>query len=156
MTDADAVRDTLTDLVQVSARLVQVIRRITRDNGSDESIATWRTLGVLQRSGPLRVGALADASQVAQPTMTKLVSGLVERGWVERLPDSADARASQIGISAEGTTALREWRAGLASVLLPYFSDLSARDLDALRRTVSLVDTHIAGIEPAQIQEVAS
>ncbi|GAA4194913.1 hypothetical protein GCM10022288_31080 [Gryllotalpicola kribbensis] len=156
MTDADALRDALSELVQVNSRLVQAIRRIARENGSVDSLASWRTLGVLQRRGPLRVGALADASQVAQPTMTKLVAGLVERGWVERVADADDARASKIDISAAGVTALAEWRAGLASVLLPYFADISEGDLDALRRTVTLLDTHIAGLEPAEPQEVAS
>jgi DNA-binding MarR family transcriptional regulator len=154
--DTDAVRDVLSDLVQVNSRFVQAIRRIARENGSGDSLATWRTLGVLKRHGAIRVGVLAEASQVAQPTMTKLVAGLVERGWAERLPDAADARAWQIGITAAGEAALLEWRAGLASVLLPYFTDLDQRDLDALRRTVALLDRHIAGIEPADLQEVAS
>jgi DNA-binding MarR family transcriptional regulator len=154
--DTDALRDVLSDLVEVNSRFVQAIRRIARVNGSGDSVATWRTLGVLKRNGAIRVGVLAEASQVAQPTMTKLVAGLVERGWAERLPDVADARAWQIGITAAGETALLEWRAGLASVLLPHFTDLDQRDLDALRRTVALLDRHIAGFEPADLQEVAS
>ena len=155
MTTSDALRETLSDLVQVNSRFVQAIRRLARENGSGDSLATWRTLGVLQRSGALRLGVLADASQVAQPTMTKLVAGLVERGWVERLPDADDARAWQIAISADGAAALAEWRAGLASVLLPYFADLDAGDLAAVRRTVTLLDAHMASLEPVSNQEVA-
>jgi DNA-binding MarR family transcriptional regulator len=156
VTDTDALRETLSELVQVNSRLIQAVRRLARENGSADSLAIWRTLGVLQRTGPTRVGVLAEASQVAQPTMTKLVAGLVERGWVDRLPDAADARAWQIDISQAGASALGEWRAGLASALLPYFTDLSTHDLDALRRTVTLIDTHMAALEPAQTQEVAS
>lgn len=151
----DQLRDLLSDLVQVNSRLIQAIRRIARENGSGDSIASWRTLGVLQRSGPLRLGVLAEASQVAQPTMTKLVAGLVERRWVERLPDSADARAWLIGITAAGSAELSAWRAGLASALLPYFAGTDAEDLAALRRTVRLLESRIAAEEPTTQQEVA-
>jgi DNA-binding MarR family transcriptional regulator len=156
--DADALSTVLSELVQVNSRLIQAIRRIARENGQGDSLAGWRTLGVLQRSGPSRVGVLAETSQVAQPTVTKLVTGLAARGWAERLPDPDDARAWRIGITADGEAALAEWRAGLASALLPYFGDLSADDIAALRRTVRVIDTHIVALEPAkntETQEVA-
>lgn len=156
--DADVLSGVLSELVQVNSRLVQAIRRIARENGQGDSLAGWRTLGVLQRSGPSRVGVLAETSQVAQPTMTKLVTGLAARGWVERLADPDDARAWRIGITADGAAALAEWRAGLASALLPYFGDLDADDIEALRRTVQVIDSHIVALEPNrndQTQEVA-
>ena len=144
----------LSELVQVNSRLIHAVRRIARANGQGDSLATWRTLGVLQRGGALRLGALAEAGQVAQPTMTKLVAGLVERGWAERLPDPEDARAWQIAITAAGETALLEWRASLASALLPYFGGLDAADLGALRRATQLLDAQLAAIEPRQPDHV--
>jgi DNA-binding MarR family transcriptional regulator len=89
--------------------------------------------------------------------MTKLVAGLVEKGWAERLPDADDARAWRIGITAAGRADLAEWRAGVASVLLPYFSDLGDAELDALRDTVRLLDARVAAYDPNKNihQEVA-
>lgn len=134
------LHDTLTDLVQASGRLTRLAHRVTKE---PETPATWRTLAVLQQSGPMRLGELASRSQVAQPTMTKIVAGLVERDWVKRIADADDARAWQIGISAKGITMLAKWRATLASALLPLFDDLSDDDRRILRRAVNLIRPRI-------------
>jgi DNA-binding MarR family transcriptional regulator len=75
--------------------------------------------------------------------MTKLVATLVERGHVHRAADPHDARASTISITDEGRTAYHGWRAAVATALAPYFADLSPADLDALRRSVRLLQERI-------------
>ncbi|WP_308465962.1 MarR family winged helix-turn-helix transcriptional regulator [Rathayibacter soli] len=126
----------LSDLVQVAARLTRLARRATNN---PESIATWRTLSVLQESGPMRLGELAECSQVAQPTMTKIVGGLVERDWIKRIADSDDARAWQLALSSKGLAALREWRSGVASALLPRFADVDDEQARIIRQAIELV-----------------
>jgi len=59
--DGDDLHRILSDLVQVSARVTRLAAKIVKD---PESLATWRTLSVLQASGPMRVGELASISQV--------------------------------------------------------------------------------------------
>ncbi|WP_022882829.1 MarR family winged helix-turn-helix transcriptional regulator [Gryllotalpicola ginsengisoli] len=143
------LRGLLSDLVQANSRLV---RMAARETGSTESSATWRTLGLLQQQSPLRIGELAELSRVAQPTMTKIVAGLVERGWAERVHDPDDARASQIGLTAAGAAAVDEWRATLASALYPYFADLDEADLEALRRTVRLLESRVDRNQPTTME----
>ncbi|HEY5222784.1 MAG TPA: MarR family transcriptional regulator [Microbacteriaceae bacterium] len=126
----------LSDLVQVAARLTRLARRATNN---PESIATWRTLSVLQESGPMRLGELAECSQVAQPTMTKIVAGLVERDWIKRIADTDDARAWQLAISSKGLASLREWRSGVASALLPRFADVDVEQARIIRQAIELV-----------------
>jgi len=138
--EAARIHDILTDLVQLSGRMTRLAHRVT---GDPESPATWRTLSVLQQHGPMRVGELAGVSQVAQPTMTKIVAGLVERDWVKRIADQDDARAWQIGISSKGVMVLTRWRAKLASTLLPLFEDLDDDDVQTLRRAVDLLRPRI-------------
>ena len=41
--------------------------------------------------------ALADAEQVAGPTMSKIVGALEADGLVRRVPDPADARGDPVG-----------------------------------------------------------
>ncbi len=140
MPSEPALRDLLGDLVEVSGRLVRVAARgLAHTRAGAESPAVWRTLGVLRTHGPLRVGELASHSRVAQPTMTKLVAALAERGHVRRLPDPTDGRAAAIEITGDGELAYQEWRAAVAAELEPHFGDLSPDDLDALRRTVRLL-----------------
>jgi len=137
------LRFLLSDLVQLSGRMTRLAHRLS---GGPEGPATWRTLAVLQQSGPMRLGELAAMSQVAQPTMTKIVAGLVEREWVKRIADADDARAWQIGISARGIIQLTEWRSALADALLPYFEDLSDDDLHTVQRALELVQPRIAQV----------
>jgi len=140
VTTDDDLRELLGDLVQANGRMVRVAARLLADTpGATESPAVWRTLAVLAAHGPLRVGELAAHSRVAQPTMTKLVGTLVERGHVLRVPDPNDARATTVAITDEGTAAYTRWRTSVATALAPFFRDLSPEDLDALRRTVRLL-----------------
>jgi DNA-binding MarR family transcriptional regulator len=138
------LRDLLGDLVQTNGRLVRVAaRRLVGTEAAAESPAVWRTLGVLASRGPMRVSELAAHSRVAAPTMTKLVATLLERGHVLRTADPSDARASTISITDGGRAAYEAWRGAVAAALAPYFADLPAADLDALRRTVRLLQERI-------------
>ncbi|HEY0247009.1 MAG TPA: MarR family transcriptional regulator [Gryllotalpicola sp.] len=152
MTRPQDLHTLLGDLVQANSRLVRIAAQAT---GTTESAATWRTLGVLQQAGPLRIGELATLSRVAQPTMTKIVAGLAERGWVVRIPDQSDARAWQIDVSPEGAAAVDAWRGELASALHPYFADLTADEFDALRRTVRLLQERVELNAPDRTKEMS-
>jgi Transcriptional regulators len=148
--EAAELHDILTGLVQLSGRMIRLTHRVI---GGSESPATWRTLAVLQQHGPMRLGELAALSQVAQPTMTKIVAGLVERDWVKRIADQDDARAWQIGISSKGVTVLTGWRAKVATTLLPLFEDLDDADVQTLRKAVELIRPRIdLGSEAVALQ----
>ncbi|NNC13922.1 MarR family transcriptional regulator [Planctomonas sp. JC2975] len=134
------LRFLISDLAQLSGRITRLAHRLS---GGPEGPATWRTLAALQTSGPMRLGELAAVSQVAQPTMTKIVAGLVEREWVKRIADADDARAWQIGISAKGIIQLSEWRNNMATALLPLFEDLDDEERRTIQRAVELVQPRI-------------
>ncbi len=129
------------DLVSVNSRLVRVAASAT---GSEESPAVWRTLGVLRDLGPMRLGELARISRVSQPTMTKLVNALEERGWVGRTADPGDGRAMLVAADPAGLAALDAWRTELVSVLAPAFEDLEPADLAGLARTVAVLRERLA------------
>ncbi|MBX0300669.1 MarR family winged helix-turn-helix transcriptional regulator [Cryobacterium sp. 1639] len=138
------LQDLLGDLVSVNHRLTRVAARAA--HGS-ESPALWRTLSVLLSTGPIRLGELADLSRVSQPTATKLVAGLVTRGWAERTSDADDARVSLIDMTPAGNAALTAWRSELAAALLPYFADLPAADIDTLDRAVAILRDRVQATE---------
>ena len=138
------LRETLGDLITVNHRLTRVAARAA---GGSESPAIWRTLSVLSGAGPIRLGDLADRSRVSQPTATKLVTNLAARGWVDRLADPDDARATHTAITPAGAAALIAWRSELAAALLPLFSDLPDADVEVLRRAVTIVGERVERIE---------
>lgn len=56
-------------------------------------------------------GRLAAEMGVSKQAVSKLVDGLVERGFVDRRPDESDRRRSRLLLTARGTTAVGVIRA---------------------------------------------
>ena len=125
-------------LIVEANRLTRVAAQAT---GSTTPAAVWRTLSILASDGSYRIGDLARASRVTQPTMTKLIQNLAEEELVYRIADEADSRAWLIAITDTGTTALDAWRTQLGEALQPMFSDLSADEIDILERAVTILES---------------
>lgn len=144
---------TAPDLPSVLGDLVAFNHQLTRlaatATGSTESSAVWRTLSVLRDLGPMRLGELARVSRVSQPTMTKLVHALDERGWIRRIADASDARAWLISADQQGIAALDAWRAELVGALAPAFSDLDRDELATLARAVEIVRAQLERVRDA-------
>ena len=135
------------ELSSTLSRLVSVTTRLTRiaaqSAGETTSPAMWRTIGVLQTDGALRLGELATASRVSQPTMTNIVARLLELGWVDRSHDSSDARAWVIASTPAGDTALADWRERIGASIEPLFADLTAQQRDILSAAVDIVASRV-------------
>lgn len=144
---------TAPDLPSVLGDLVAFNHQLTRlaatATGSTESSAVWRTLSVLRDLGPMRLGELARVSRVSQPTMTKLVHALDERGWIRRIADASDARAWLISADQQGIAALDAWRAELVGALAPAFADLDRDELATLARAVEIVRAQLERVRDA-------
>jgi DNA-binding MarR family transcriptional regulator len=132
--------DILESLLVSNHRLTRLGASIT---GSNTPSAQWRTLSILSNEGPLRVGALAAASRISQPGMTKLLPQLVEEELVYRIADVADSRAWLIAVTDKGRVALEEWRRQLALALEPMFGDLSTREWSTLATAAGILQERL-------------
>lgn len=92
------------ELTQHAARLIRWLRR---DLPQPAGI---RVLSILDETDALGITRLAALDGCSQPTMSGIVSGLVDRGWVGKGPDPHDARASVVTLTAEGRTVLARAR----------------------------------------------
>ena len=92
------MRQLSNDLVVLSARLVREVRR----NTTDLHAASIRLMSLLDELGPSTVSALAQADRCSQPTMTGIVNGLVDKGWLRRDPHPDDARSTLVSMTTEG------------------------------------------------------
>jgi DNA-binding MarR family transcriptional regulator len=127
----------------------RLIRTAAQATGNTTSSAVWRTLGILETDQPLRVGELATASRVSQPTMTRLVAGMLDDGLVSRSVDPDDSRGQRIGITDAGRARLLEWRATLARTVGPVFADLDDDQWDVLHEASALIATRTRTEIPA-------
>ena len=96
---------------------------------------------MLAAEGPLRMGELAARLGISAPTVSRLVDHLVERGFLERVTDDDDHRATRVRLSADGhrgLAAVREHGAGLLADRIAALDDaeraLLERALPVLER----------------------
>ncbi|MFJ2620812.1 MarR family winged helix-turn-helix transcriptional regulator [Glutamicibacter sp. NPDC087344] len=85
--------------------------------GQGRSVTAWRVLSVLDRDGAQRVGDLAIAQRVAQPTMTGLVIRLEHDQLVSRRADPNDRRASLVELTDSGKAEVDAYRLRAISAL---------------------------------------
>lgn len=79
------------------------------------SLTAAATLGSLQRRGPQRITALANAQGVTQPSMTQLLRRLEDAGLVTRVADPTDGRVVLVELTAAGDETLHNrWNTRLA------------------------------------------
>lgn len=111
------------------------------------TICVSRTeVGVLRilSAGPRRITELALIERVTQPAITLLVNRLVERGWVARDGDPSDRRAVLVSLTRAGADALEQLRAEYGAMLHEEMAMLCDDDIDALARSVEILDDLIA------------
>ena len=84
--------------------LTRLARMLERGAGG-LSLPQFRVLALVEEGGE-RASQLADLLAVAKPTITAVVDGLVERGFLKRTADCDDRRATKITLTAAGRKAL--------------------------------------------------
>lgn len=106
-TAAPAVPET----AELAGRLRIAAGRIARDGLGQKRVdgmtpSRITALAVLAAEGPLRMGELAARLGISAPTASRLVECLAERGFIQRVTDPADHRATRVGLSADGVIGL--------------------------------------------------
>jgi DNA-binding MarR family transcriptional regulator len=88
--------------------LGQLIRRLRAEYSFP--VAQASVLSRLDREGPQTASALATAERVRPQSMAQTLSELETAGLIERRPDPADRRSSQIELTEEGRHRVLEGR----------------------------------------------
>lgn len=107
---------------ELTQRLVESVERMNRTmrlerlsewQDLDLTIPQARTLFLLEREGPQRMGAIAGALDIAVSAATTVVDRLVTRGLATRLSDPKDRRVVICDLTEQGRQAAdRFWRIG--------------------------------------------
>jgi DNA-binding MarR family transcriptional regulator len=134
VSNQDVQQQLSNDLVVLSARLVREVRR----NTAELPAASTRLLSLLDELGPSTVGALALADRCSQPTMTGIVNGLVDKGWVQRAAHPDDARASLVSMTTRGREKLTAVRVRNATLVAERLA-ASGRSTEELATAVAVL-----------------
>ena len=107
---------------ELTQRLVESVEHLNRQlrldrlsewQNLDLTIPQAKTLFLLEREGPQRMGAIAGALGIAVSATTTVVDRLVDRGLATRLSDPQDRRVVICELTEEGRRAAdRFWTIG--------------------------------------------
>ena len=89
--------------------------------------AGYLALRTLERLGPIRTNALAEALHLDASTVTRQVTALVAGGFVARRPDPADGRSSTLALTAGGRRIMRAVEKERRRILNEMFCDWSEK-----------------------------
>lgn len=116
---------------QLHSAAIGLLRQLRReDDATGITSPRLSALSVVVFGGPLTLGQLAKAEQVKPPTMTRIVTGLEEDGFVTRRDDATDGRLTQIHATPKGRRIMAAGRARRVSTL---FAAVQALDLQGRR-----------------------
>jgi DNA-binding MarR family transcriptional regulator len=104
------------------------------------SLARWKVLQVLDRTGPIRQTALAQELGFAQRTVTQAVESLAKDGLVDRAPDPADGRAKLVTLADNGAAALAAGTKAGNQMLQQIFGTLTSEQLASLDELLTLIN----------------
>ena len=91
-------------LTLAQRRAVRGLAARLADDGC--TLDQWRVLRALGDGEGHLMGELADALQIAQPTLTRVVESMVDAAWIYRRPSDEDRRRVAVHLSRQGRVRL--------------------------------------------------
>jgi DNA-binding MarR family transcriptional regulator len=133
-TDAGLAAELRTSVMRLRRRLTN-----ERDPENPLSIPAMTVLGALYRKGDLTVGELAAHERVQPPSMTRQVTGLEERGYVERRPHESDGRVVVVSLTDRGREAVLTDRRRRDEWLSRHLRSLTPEQREVLRAAAPIL-----------------
>jgi DNA-binding MarR family transcriptional regulator len=135
------------DVARLRVAIARLSRRLRKHELAGLTQTQLSALATVDKAGPLRLGDLAAAERIAPSTLTRLVSALEERGYVQRCAVANDARASTLAITELGHATLERIRQETTSLLRESLLMLPAEELAALAAALPALE-HLADADP--------
>jgi DNA-binding MarR family transcriptional regulator len=99
------------------------------------------------RDGPLTVGTLAARLDLTLSTVSGVLAGLDQAGFVERAPDEADRRRTIVRISPAARTVVEEWLDGAAAPLARVLDRLADDERAAFLKAMDMLEAEFRASE---------
>lgn len=132
--DDERLHETASELRLATFRLARRLRsvRAVDSRNTAMSDAQLAVLAALRAHGGHSLTALADRERVTAPTMSAVVTGLEEQGYVTRIPDDQDRRRVHVEITRAGEKVVTETFERRTRLIMTEITELDLTD-DELR-----------------------
>jgi DNA-binding MarR family transcriptional regulator len=120
-------------------------RQMRRHRTRGMSVPQFRTLVMLDRFPTASLSAVAENLGASLPTASRMVSGLVSKGFVARKPHPTDRRQASLVMTAKGRSALNTARQATQDGVAGEIARLSDADRATITRAMGLLADAFAG-----------
>jgi len=94
--------------------------------------ASYSVLATLQQMGPQRMTAIARHLGIGKPTLSRQLSTLEARGFIEKATDPADGRAQMVSLTNEGRARLESAQGDRAERYLQMLQPWEEQEIELL------------------------
>lgn len=120
------------------SRLTRRLRAQRPD--SSLSLGQGAVLFALAQHGQMTPGALADHEKVQPPSMTRIITGLEERGLVHKTPHPQDRRQLLVDLTEEGQALVQLDQRRREAWLTKRLAELTPQEKETLRSATEILD----------------
>ena len=121
---------------------IHLLRRLRiRDRDTGVGPAQLSALSVLVFAGPKSLGELAEAEQVKPPTMSRIVSGLLNAKLVSAKINKQDRRAMVIKATRKGVRIMQEGRRTRVEALAAVVRGLAKDEIGKLKHAAEVMES---------------
>lgn len=113
--------------------LLGVVARTLGDALGDVTLAQFRALTLIRRTGAMRVGDLADELAIRPSSSSRMVDRLQGAGYLTRHPAAGDRREVSVQLTPAGERLVHEAMAHRRAALTAILSHLTSAERSALR-----------------------
>ena len=136
LVDLMATRDTVKELYRAT---------LARHDLTEQQ---WRVLSALWALHRLDATRLAERAAVLPSSLTRIVSGLEARGYLNARRDPSDARRTELRLSADGRALMESLAPEIDRIEARIASAVGAARLEALLRALTQTRTALSDIAP--------
>ena len=119
-------------------RLARSLRHV-RDDSLDLQTNQLSAMAVLLNDGDMLMGELAATEKMQPPSMTRIVNGLEQRGYVARRPDPRDGRQCLVTLTPSGREVILANRRRRDEWLTVRIAALDPAEREVLRQAVAIL-----------------
>ncbi|WP_052423393.1 MarR family winged helix-turn-helix transcriptional regulator [Nonomuraea candida] len=118
-------------------------RRIMASSGLELSLGDYTLLAQVSLHAPVRLSVLAELMEVDKSTLSPPAKRLEARGFIERRPDPADARAQLVSVTRAGKLAIGKLWKARATAIAGLLAGWEAADIEQLAASLGALSEAI-------------
>jgi DNA-binding MarR family transcriptional regulator len=118
----------------------------------DVSLMEWRTLARIEALQPVALRELVATSSIDKAQLSRVVTALTERGYVERSAHATDARSAQLKLTAAGRKLIKALAASALDRDRIFRECLTQKEIDQLVSTLARLKARAQALVDAEGQ----